>query len=149
MKLTIIGEENVYEQEVSQSMDVQDVIALIAAEVSCHCFVLGTADDQADLPQDSILLSSDSGEPLSDGSKSLASYGLTTDATLFMTLTSAVCLVVDGNELTSRNQASSSSSSAAVAPLPAGFPSSDAELERMRLQALGNPRLMEDLRSVS
>jgi hypothetical protein len=35
MKLTIIGEENVYEQEVSQSMDVQDVIALIAAEVSC------------------------------------------------------------------------------------------------------------------
>jgi len=34
MKLTIIGEENVYEQEVSQSMDVQDVIALIAAEVS-------------------------------------------------------------------------------------------------------------------
>ena len=34
MKITIIGPENIYEQEVSPSMEVQDLIALIAAEVS-------------------------------------------------------------------------------------------------------------------
>jgi len=36
MKLTIIGEENVFEQEVNSDMEVQDVLALIAAEVSQH-----------------------------------------------------------------------------------------------------------------
>lgn len=34
MKLTIIGEDNVLEQEVNSDMEVQDVLALIAAEVS-------------------------------------------------------------------------------------------------------------------
>ncbi|KAK1927921.1 hypothetical protein DB88DRAFT_57183 [Papiliotrema laurentii] len=115
MKLTIIGPENIYEQEVNPSMEVQDVTALIAAE--------------AELDQDSILLSTDSGQPLSDANKTLESHGLTTDSTLFLTLT---------------NQASSSSSGGHSAP--AAFPSSDDDLERMRLQALGNPQLMEELR---
>jgi hypothetical protein len=100
MKLTIIGPENIYEQEVNPSMEVQDVTALIAAEVSHlsrhHSFEpLGRSDrssdmtliSQAELDQDSILLSTDSGQPLSDANKTLESHGLTTDSTLFLTLT--------------------------------------------------------------
>jgi hypothetical protein len=34
MRLIIIGDESVYEHEVDPSMEVQDVIALIEAEVS-------------------------------------------------------------------------------------------------------------------
>jgi hypothetical protein len=36
MRLIIIGDESVYEHEVDPSMEVQDVIALIEAEVSCN-----------------------------------------------------------------------------------------------------------------
>jgi len=55
------------------------------------------------------------------------------------------------SRLTSSNQAASSSSNTAQSQpqsLQTGFPSSDADLERMRLQALGDPRLMSELRSV-
>ena len=47
----------------------------------------GIVDSQAELPQESILLSDDSGNPLSQGDKTLQSYGLTGDSTLFLTLT--------------------------------------------------------------
>jgi len=52
------------------------------------------ADGQAELPQESILLSDDSGNPLSQGNKTLQSYGLTGDSTLFLTLTLVHCSFV-------------------------------------------------------
>ena len=46
MRLTIIAPDNVFEHEVDPSMEVQDVQALIEAEVSCRtqdCFLVGSA----------------------------------------------------------------------------------------------------------
>lgn len=43
MRLIIIGDESVYEHEVDPSMEVQDVIALIEAEVSSNELLQVTA----------------------------------------------------------------------------------------------------------
>ncbi|KAK4688111.1 DNA damage-inducible protein 1, partial [Tremellales sp. Uapishka_1] len=120
MRLTIIAPESVYEHEVDPSMNVEDVRALIEAET-------GT-------PADSLVLSSDSGVPLTDPKKSLSSYGLRAETeTLFLTLRN------------SQPVASSSSGPSRSSNTLGGR--GDAELETMRLQALGNPSLMAQLRN--
>nr|XP_018265094.1 DNA damage-inducible protein 1 [Kwoniella dejecticola CBS 10117]OBR87252.1 DNA damage-inducible protein 1 [Kwoniella dejecticola CBS 10117] len=119
MKLTIIAPDTVYEHEVSTDMEVQDVQALIEAETG--------------LPHTSLLLSTDSGVPLTDFKRTLQSYGLTGDqSTIF---------------LTSKSQAVASSSSASGSGSQHinYLDGSDGDVERMRLQALGNPRLMEHI----
>nr|XP_019050749.1 DNA damage-inducible protein 1 [Kwoniella bestiolae CBS 10118]OCF29679.1 DNA damage-inducible protein 1 [Kwoniella bestiolae CBS 10118] len=122
MKLTIIAPDTVYEHEVSSDMEIQDVQALIEAE--------------SGLPHSSLLLSTDSGVPLTDVKRTLESYGLTGDeSTVFFT---------------SKPQPTPSSSSQPASGPSSGIShlgGSDDDIERMRLQALGNPGLMNDLRN--
>ncbi|KAL1405205.1 DNA damage-inducible protein 1 [Vanrija albida] len=116
MKLTIIAPENVFEHDVDPSMEVRDVKALIEAESS--------------IPVASQTLSSDSGVVLATDNKTLESYDLKGDsATVFLTFPEP--------------QPQASSSHAPNRDLSA---SSDADFERMRLQALGDPQLMAQLR---
>ncbi|ODO07623.1 DNA damage-inducible protein 1 [Cryptococcus wingfieldii CBS 7118] len=111
MRLTIIAPETIHEHEVSPELLVEDLIALVEAT--------------AELPPSVIVLTSDSGTPLTDPSRTLDSYGLNGEhATIFLTPT--------------EQPVASSSSSGPLA-------GSDADIERMRLQALGNPELMESL----
>lgn len=118
MRLTIIAPENVHEVEVDSAMEVQDVLGLAEAETG--------------LPASSFVLSNDSGIPLTTPSKTLASYGMTGDsATIFLT---------PSNELASGSSSSGSASG--------HFPGDDSDIERMRLQALGNPELMAQLRNL-
>ncbi|OCF42842.1 DNA damage-inducible protein 1 [Kwoniella heveanensis CBS 569] len=130
MKLTIIAPDTVYEHEVSSSMEVQDVQALVEAETG--------------LPHTSLLLSSDSGVPLTNVKKSLEAYGLTGDAvTIFLTPTNELA----ASSSSSQVSGSGSSSSQGTSARGGIFPGSDDDIERMRLQALGNPGLMADLRN--
>ncbi|ORY23934.1 hypothetical protein BCR39DRAFT_341251 [Naematelia encephala] len=120
MRLTIIAPDNVYEHEVDPSMEIQDVQALIEAETG--------------LPATAQVLSNDSGVQMTDTKRSLESYGVAGQASsIFLTLPNAQPVA---------------STSYAPPPSQSGFPSSDSDLERMRLQALGDPRLMADLRAV-
>ncbi|CAD6578623.1 MAG: DNA damage-inducible protein 1, partial [Tremellales sp. Tagirdzhanova-0007] len=121
MRLTIIAPDAVYEHEVDPSIEVQDVQALIEAENG--------------LPASSQLLSDDSGAPLSDKHKSLESFGVKGDAcTIFLTFSDV-------------QPTAGPSSGYPQQPRSQGFPNTDADLERMRLQALGDPNLMSDLRN--
>lgn len=87
--------------------------------------IINIVEATADLPPAVIVLTSDAGTPLTDPTRTLESYGLNGEtATIFLTPTGPPV-------------ASSSS-------IP--FPDADADIERMRLQALGNPSLMNDLR---
>nr|XP_019007569.1 DNA damage-inducible protein 1 [Kwoniella pini CBS 10737]OCF46350.1 DNA damage-inducible protein 1 [Kwoniella pini CBS 10737] len=121
MKLTVIAPDTVYEHEVSSDMEIQDVQALIEAE--------------SGLPHTALILSTDSGVPLTDVKRTLQSYGLIgEESTIF---------------LTPRSQPAASSSSSSSGPSSQGInhlDGSDADIERMRLQALGNPSLMEQLK---
>ncbi|WOO85742.1 DNA damage-inducible protein 1 [Vanrija pseudolonga] len=119
MKLTIITPESIYEHEVDPSMEVRDVKALIEAETT--------------IAATSQTLSSDSGVVLAPDNKSLESFGLRGDsATVFLTFPEP------------QPHASSSH-----APNPDLSVSSDADFERMRLQALGDPQLMAQLRQAN
>ncbi|RSH90394.1 DNA damage-inducible protein 1 [Saitozyma podzolica] len=120
MRLILIAPENVYEHEVDPSMEVQDVRALVEAETG--------------LPSSQVTIRTDDGKELADSSKTLESYGLKGEtATVFLDI---------------RPQpVASSSSSGPSSQSSQGFPGSDDDLERMRLQALGNPQLMAELRA--
>ncbi|RSH84680.1 DNA damage-inducible protein 1 [Apiotrichum porosum] len=119
MRLTIIAPESVYEHEVDPSMEVRDVKALIEAETGASV--------------SSQTLSTDSGVALITEDKTLSSYGLTgTGATLFLTFR-------DPRPVPSSSQQPSDGVSL----------SSDADFERMRLQALGDPNLMNQLRQAN
>lgn len=119
MRLTIIAPDNVYEHEVDPSMEVQDVQALVEAEVSVglsylQCRSHGTvvdlggelelcrtnaqfsrnveADAQTGLPAASFHVSNDSGVALTESSRSLESYGMKGEmATVFLTIKSVAC----------------------------------------------------------
>ncbi|OCF56762.1 DNA damage-inducible protein 1 [Kwoniella mangroviensis CBS 10435] len=128
MKLTIIAPDTVYEHEVSSDMEIQDVQALIEAE--------------SGLPHTSLLLSTDSGVPLTDVKRTLSSYGLTgEESTVF--LTSKPQPAASSSSSSTSQHASASGPSSGVSYLGG----SDDDIERMRLQALGNPGLMNDLRN--
>ncbi|GFZ43430.1 DNA damage-inducible protein 1 [Saitozyma sp. JCM 24511] len=120
MRLILIAPENVYEHEVDPSMEVQDVRALVEAETG--------------LPSSQVTIRTDDGQELADTTKTLESYGLKGEtATVFLDI---------------RPQpVASSSSSGPSSQSSQGFPGSDDDLERMRLQALGNPQLMAELRA--
>lgn len=90
MKLTIIAPEMVYEHEVDPSMQVQDIVALVEAEVRAlradKCRECMVADGQTGMPSGDFTLSNDSGVQLNQGDKSLESYGLKSgEATIFIT----------------------------------------------------------------
>ncbi|OWZ34230.1 DNA damage-inducible protein 1 [Cryptococcus neoformans C23] len=87
--------------------------------------IINIIEATADLPPAVIVLTSDAGTPLTDPTRTLESYGLNGE-------TATILLTPTGPPV-----ASSSS-------IP--FPDADADIERMRLQALGNPSLMNDLR---
>ena len=98
------------------------------------------------LPASSFVLSNDSGIPLTTPSRTLASYGMTGDsATIFLTST-CVRRCPTSHQLTTRSDLASGSSSSGSAS--SHFPGDDSDIERMRLQALGNPELMAQLRNV-
>nr|KIR48640.1 DNA damage-inducible protein 1 [Cryptococcus bacillisporus CA1280] len=87
--------------------------------------IINIVEATADLPPAVIVLTSDAGIPLTDPTRTLESYGLNGEtATIFLT------------------PAGPSAASSSSIP----FPDADADIERMRLQALGNPSLMNDLR---
>ncbi|GMK58201.1 hypothetical protein CspeluHIS016_0502330 [Cutaneotrichosporon spelunceum] len=91
--------------------------------------VMALVEAETGTPVDNQTLSTDSGVALTSPEKSLSSYGLNGDsATLFLTFS-------DHRPFTSSAPGSSSTS--------------DDDFERMRLQALGDPRLMNQLRQAN
>ncbi|ORX35458.1 hypothetical protein BD324DRAFT_100562 [Kockovaella imperatae] len=122
MRLTIIAPDSLYEHDVDPSMEVQDIQALIEAETG--------------LASPNFILSTDNGVTMNEVKRSLGSYDLKGEnGTIFLTF----------RDLPSAPSGPSGSSSSSTP----GFPTNDAELERMRLQALGDPNLMRELRLVS
>lgn len=119
MRLIIIAEESVYEHEVDPSMEVQDVLALLEAETG--------------VPSASIRLNTDSGTSLDAGTKTLESYGLSEEtATVFMS--------------TIPQSASSSGFGSASSHSAPPVPSSETDYETARLQMLGNPAALAQIR---
>nr|ODO02671.1 DNA damage-inducible protein 1 [Cryptococcus depauperatus CBS 7855] len=110
MRLTIIAPDSIQEHDVSPLLLVQDIINIVEAT--------------ANLPPAVIVLTTDSGTPLVDPTRSLESYNLTGEsATIF---------------LTPSDQPIASTSA---------LNNPDADVERMRLQMLGNPSLMSHIKN--
>lgn len=141
MRLTIIAPESVYEHEVDPSMEVRDIKALIEAEVS-PLPVYPLLTEQTGTPVAAQTLSTDSGVALTSQEKTLDSYGLKGEsATLFLTFRYSIIRKgansSDHRPFPTHSSAESSAST------------TDDDFERMRLQALGDPRLMNQMRQAS
>lgn len=88
MRLILIAPEEVYEHEVDPSMEVQDLLALVEAEVSSSsCSLKRQADRQTGWAPARTSISTESGQKVTDGKKTLADYELKGEtSTVFLQL---------------------------------------------------------------
>ena len=82
MKLSVIAPDNVYQHEIDASVEVQDIHALLEADVGS--IESSQLTRQAGIPSTGFVLVTDAGVMLTDPRRTLASYGLISDSSLFL-----------------------------------------------------------------